>query len=424
MTTRVATNGQVDAMVNSSDQLNCLYYPFSRLLDDATLKHLLLVFDSLTFVDEAESAKWRRILMQRMEKIDGPTFGSYEKLADDYDMLAETKAVRIVSPVSVNAAQSMAVALATKADLSDPKFVAIASNPGAYDLVARPLGYYGGLPAGRPTWQAFMGKISRPLLADKEFTSDQQWASHVLVPGDANIAWSLSYEAGSAAVINFYLEAAQELRLTPVTTSQLHHELVLRKLKRVFADSKESIDQIDESERKRFRAVFGQGEMIKLLSELYPASGLKRVSFKEIMKFRNETIELRRKFVREVDGILRVIDSDPASASYDREVVEAINGIKTDFVKLEHDLTSVRDKILPAFAESLLSGAAGGGTLGLFASYLGRFSMSGLVVASALSVSGAFLVKALDLWTEKRKSLRNQSSSVSYLTRVSQLVGR
>lgn len=409
-------------MNNSIGQLNSLYYPFSRLLDDATLKYLLLVFDSVTFIDEAENAEWRRVLLRQMAQIDSPLFSSYEELADDYDMLSDTGAVRIITPKPLQATKSQEVALATKADLSDSKFVEIASKPSAFGLVARPFGQYHGLPADKPTWQAFMGKIALPLLMDRQFTDDKEWTSHILVPGDDHYSWTLSYEAGSAAVTNFYLEAAQELQLTPVTTSQLHHALVLRKLKRVFADDERKIDLIDDVQRKRFRAIFGQGEIVRLLGELYPSAGLSRVSFAEIVKFRKETQELRRKFIQEVDGILRVIDSDPTSTTYDKEVVEAINDIKADFKKLEDDLVSVRDKILPAFAEAMLYGTAGGGALSAFISFLGGFSPAGVVAASALTISGAFLVKAVEVWNEKRKVLREQGSSVAYLAKVSQLV--
>ncbi len=81
--------------MDNSGQLNSLYYPFSRLLDDSTLKYLLLVFDSVTFIDEAESAEWRKILLQNMSKIDSPIFSTFEKLADDYDMLSGTGAVQV-----------------------------------------------------------------------------------------------------------------------------------------------------------------------------------------------------------------------------------------------------------------------------------------------------------------------------------------
>lgn len=409
-------------MEKKSGQLNCLYYPFSRLLDSATLKYLLLVFDSISFLDEAENAEWRRILLQRIAQVDGPVFSSYEELADDYEMLSETNAVRIINPRVLRARESHAVALATKADLSDPKFVEIASKPSAFGLPARPLAGYRPLPVDRPTWQVFAGKIARPLLEDSQFTDDDQWRSHILVPGGESYSWSLSYEAGSAAVTNFYLEAAHELRLTPITTSQLHHELVIRKLKRVFADDEGKVELIDDSERKRLRAIFGQGEVIRLLGELYPPACLDKVSFAEIVKFRKETQELRRRFVQEIANTLRVIDSDPASATYDKEVVEALQSVKSDFKKLEDELVAVRDKVLPAFAEALLYGTVGGGALSAFIAFLGGLSPAGVVAASSLTVSGAFLVKAIELWNEKRKILRGQSSSVSYIAKVTKLV--
>jgi hypothetical protein len=218
-------------MENSTIELKSLYYPFSRLIDSSTLKYLLLIFDSVTFIDEVESAEWRRDLLKKLSITDSPIFSSYDEIADDYDMLSEIQAVQIINPNNLRTKDSQEVALATKADLSDQEFVKKASNPLSYGLSARSLGKYGGTPTNRPTWQIFRGKISSPLLSDKSFTNDDAWMSHILVPGDDHYSWTLSYEAGSAVVTNFYLEAAQELQLTPVTTSQLHHELVLRKLK-------------------------------------------------------------------------------------------------------------------------------------------------------------------------------------------------
>jgi len=88
---------------------------------------------------------------------------------------------------------------------------------------------------------------------------------------------------------------------------------------------------------------------------------------------------------------------------------------------MEDDLISVRDKVLPAFTESALYGVAGGGALSAFVTFLGGLSPSGVIAASALTVSGAFLLKAIEIWNEKRKVLRSQRSSVSYLARISKL---
>jgi len=158
-----------------------------------------------------------------------------------------------------------------------------------------------------------------------------------------------------------------------------------------------------------------------LLGGLFPPRHLREVSFSDVVKFRRETEELRRAFVREIDGALRVVDSDPTSSTYDKDVVETIQGIASDSRRLEQELAAIRDKVLPALAGALLYGTAGGGALSAFLSFLGGLSPAGVVAASALTVSGTFLVKAMELWNEKRKILRAQSSSVSYLARVAKL---
>ena len=408
-------------MNNISNKLSCLYYPFSRLLDSVTLKYLLLVFDSITFLDQIESSEWRRVQLQMMSREDN-LFSSFEELSDDYDMLSETQAVQVLQPKNLKAVNSNGVALATIADLSDHRFIDIASKPSQFGLPYRPLGAYHLSPEEKPTWQIFQSKIARPLLESKKFLEDQNWSSHVLIPGNEWQHWALSYEAGSAVSINFYLEAAQELQLTPVTTSQLHHELILRKLKRIFADDDNKITYIDNAERKRFRAILSHGEIIRLLGNIFPISQMDKIAFREILKFRNETQEFRHKFVTNIDEALRVIDENPKNAKYDSMVIQVMQKLKEDFKKLESDLIDIRDKILPVFSKSLMYGTAGGGALGSLVSFLGGLSWEGIVLASTLTISGAFLTDSIKLWNEKRKTLRSQSAAVSYLTKVSKFV--
>lgn len=409
-------------MSTTTKQLGCLYYPFSRCLDSTTLKYLCLIFDSITFLDEIDDAEWRRKLLRDMARMDNPMFSSFEELSEDYDMLRDTGAIRILPPIDLSESQARQVALATKADLTDPKFISIAQKPQAFGLPARPLGAYHLSPTDKPTWQVFRSKIAYPLLESKDFTNDVEWSSHVIVPGTEHRHWVLSYEAGSAAVTNFYLQAAGELQLTPVTTSQLHHELVLQKLKRAFAEDTSKVHLLDDNERRRFRAVFGQGEIIRMFGDLFPTDKLEKVSFKEIVKFRKETQDLRRSFLNEIDSTLRVIDSDPTGVTYDKEVIEAIQSLKSDFKKFDEELINTRNKVIPAFGKAAMFGTAGGGILSTLVSFLGGLSPVGVIAASALTISGAFLIEAVDLWNEKRKTIRNQSSSVSYLAKVSKIV--
>jgi hypothetical protein len=66
-------------------------------------------------------------------------------------------------------------------------------------------------------------------------------------------------------------------------------------------------------------------------------------------------------------------------------------------------------------------GSASVGLLGSFVSYLSGFSPAGVVVASSLTVTGAFLSKAINIWNEEKELIRKQKSSISYLAKISKL---
>jgi len=50
--------------------LRALYYPFSRCIDASALKQLLLVFDSVTFLDPVDDDEWRAKLFRDLEKVE------------------------------------------------------------------------------------------------------------------------------------------------------------------------------------------------------------------------------------------------------------------------------------------------------------------------------------------------------------------
>jgi hypothetical protein len=405
-------------------KLDCIYYPFSRLLDPTTLKHLLLIFDSVTFLDEAESPQWRRALLEEMRS-DSPIFATFEELADDYDMLEESGTVLVRSPHVLASKESRSVAIATIADLTDASYVKLASAPQRFGLPAQlTRGIDLQLPP-RPTWQVFQGKLAEHLHADPSFANDARWRSHIIRQGDEVEAWALTYEAGSASVLNYYLEVAEELSLTPVTSSELHHRLVLRKVKRM-AEFGSDQNSLESDIRQRCRAVLGQGEILSLFSSLFPRASLKDVSFAEIVRFREETSESRHRFLERINGTLRVIDADVSTASYDREVALAVQDMGNQMRRIQQDLSVARDRLLPSTGEAVMYGTAGSGALGALATFLGGLSPAGLVAASSLAVglSGALLVQASKAWAARRSTLRSQDSSVTYLLSISGLSGK
>jgi hypothetical protein len=404
-------------MSGKSNSFKCLYYPFSRLLDATTLKYLLLVFDAVTFLDDVDS-DWRSYQLKMMSKED-PTFVAYDALRPHYESLAQENIIRVLDARELKATESESVAQATLADLSDQKFLELASAPERYKLPARALGTYGLSPPDRATWQIYYGKIAKPLLQDEAYLGDDVWAKHILVRGTESHHWTLSYEAGSSTALNYYLEAADELNLTPITTSSLHHQLILRKLKRIFAHEESGYGILDDHARIRFRALVSHGEVVRLFQRLFPQTQLNGISFDDIIRFRQDTSSIRREFVQAIDNSVRMIGEDPASADYDGQVARTIDNLRQEFVELNNELKAIRDRLFPELAKALTIGAAGGSALSAGMTFLGGLSTAGLVAASALPIAGSLLVSTLELWNSKRSLIRNQAPSVAYLAEIS-----
>ena len=402
-------------------KLDCIYYPFSRLLDATVLKHLLLTFDSVTFLDEAKSPEWRRVLLEQMRS-DSSSFGVFQELADDYDMLQGSGAVLIRNPKGIATEVAQPVAVAAIADLEDTGFTSLASTPQRFGLPSRRMRGPDAHQLPVPSWQIFEGKLAEPLRSDPLFISDPRWASHVLLEGDSARSWSLTYQAGCATVLNFYLAAADELALTPVTSSELHHRLVLQKVKRAAATGSDQ-NCLDSDVRHRCRTALGQGEILTLLGDLFPKETLRDVSFAEIMRFRAETVQQRHEFLISIGNTLRVIDEDISGASYDRAVALAVQDMGKQLRSVQAELSKARDRLLPTIGDAMMYGAAGTGALGALATFIGGLQPGGLVTASALAVSGALVSQLAKFRADRDSIIHSQESSVSYLLSISKLPG-
>ena len=59
--------------------LSGLYYPFSRPIDIASLKQMLLVFENVVFLDPVDDDSWRAKLFQDLETQEDKRFAKYNK---------------------------------------------------------------------------------------------------------------------------------------------------------------------------------------------------------------------------------------------------------------------------------------------------------------------------------------------------------
>src|SRR6266852_5588400 len=100
--------------------LSALYYPFSRCIDACALKQLLLVFDSVTFLDPVEDDEWRAKLFRDLEKVEDSRFAAYRELEQPLLTLQDEGAIVLQRPENLTSFSSEATSESALADLADP----------------------------------------------------------------------------------------------------------------------------------------------------------------------------------------------------------------------------------------------------------------------------------------------------------------
>lgn len=385
---------------------DALYYPFSRCLDATLLKQLLLIFDSITFVDPVDDDIWRSQLIRDKEpEHDG--YRGYRDIAACIPWLRAENVVRVKSPEDLLSTNSALTSAATLSDLADNRWSS-AADPRRYALPTEI-----DRQTGRPSWQIFQPKI--PAAVIDALMSEPAYQRHLLYEGDYETAWELSYAAGSAIGINVHFAAAQELGLAPVTDSRLHHELMLMKLARPGFDESRSLDM------EAYADQIGHRVNVRLINEILPKEKMDILSLEDILRFRDETTTLRQQFIYEVRNSV-IAEVDPAHPS---GVVAAEQRVMS---KLLHEakiygdeICAIRDRLWPKILDSMSAPLPAGATIaGLSAACI---VSSGHVLAASLILTALQPLKtALEYRADLKKIQRSPSAPISYLSQLRSIV--
>ncbi len=383
---------------------SALYYPFSRCIDTALLKQMLLIFDSITFVDAVDDEYWRGHLFQNLERHD-QRFSSYRDVTNCLPWLKQKEIVRIIAPHKLRSLNQDLTVAATLSDITDKTWTQ-AADPRRYNI---PSEFIRGRQS--PSWQIFQDKIPDKIVDALE--NEEQLSHHLLKKGTETYAWELSYAAGSAIGINVHLAAADELGLSPVTDSALHHELMLMKILR--GKGNQPIIESDISlERITQRILF------RILGDILPRSRLDDLSLEQIIQFRESTQALRTQFSSDVKAIAvsQVDFSKPGDFLIaEKRVSDAL--IKSS-KQYNDDIAGVRDKLWPKIIDGVSGQVPVSATAaGLAASYI---SGSGYVLAASVALHALQPLKAALEWRADLKAKkRSASNAVAFLSRVARL---
>lgn len=395
--------------MTATNELSGLYYPFSRPIDLASLKQMLLVFDSVAFLDPVEDESWRAKLFEGLEQNEDMRFAAYQKVHDNLQTLFQEGAVRRIDPAKVGAIENTVTTASALSDLLDDNWTKVASNPGRFGMPHRCLRSDGGA-----TWQIFLPKMPGEFV-NSLYSDDMMHRGHLVQEGDEFSSWTLSYEAGSAVSISVHLAAAEELGLSPITDSAMHHELLVRKLIRNREYSNDRSRPIDE----KVVVQLTHSTVAALIDELVPREFLEAMEIEQILRFREQTKLLRKQAMDEMGTRLRILSKVPNVEDFVVAGHEVQQQIRTDLRGFRAELTATRDKLWPTLVGSVNSNLAAGSVAAVAMNFIGGPGYA--LAASILAGSLALLKGTLDLKLERTKLESSQSPAVTYLARVQNL---
>lgn len=390
------------------NNLSGLYYPFSRPIDIASLKQMLLVFETVVFLDPVDDDSWRARLFEGLERQEDKRFASYQRVHENLQLLSQEGATRRVDPKRVAAIESPLTTASALSDLLDSNWSCVASKPQRFSMPHRCL-----RPDGGATWQIFLPKMPKEFA--QSLQSDERFQCHLVEQGDDLSSWTLSYEAGSAVSISVHLSAAEELGLAPITDSAMHHELLIRKLIRQRDYPNERSRPIDDQAVVQLT----HSATAALIDELVPRAILEKTGIEDILRFRDETRLLRQQAMEEISNRLRILSKVPNAEDLLVASLEIQQQIRTDLRGYRAEIAATRDRLWPTIVGSVNSNLAAGSVAAVAMNFIG--SPGYALAASILAGSVTLLKSTLDLRIERKKLETSRSPAVTYLARVSGL---
>lgn len=388
--------------------LSALYYPFSRCIDSCALKQLLLVFDSVTFLDPVPDEAWRAKLFRDLEVAEDPRFRTYRHLEGPLAELRDEGVISVRNPIELGAFNLSETIAGAISDLDDPVWCDIAANPKRHGLPYRTLDEQ-----GRPTWQIFESKF--PPTLRQLLYEETRLQRHIVARGNRIASWTVSYEAGSAAALNLHLAAAHELSLAPVTDSELHHLLLLRKLTR-------SVTSNDEWQRPSSDSVDAMVNRtaVQLIDDLLPQEALLKIGFESILRFRENTRSARIAMIQQLKRKLAPVASMATLSDITAVQDSLVDSLNDELRSYRAELSATREKVWPHLVKA--TGTAM--TTSTAAAIALQFLVGGLYAVLAGSIAGpalALLQSTLEIRAEARAIEHSAAPAVAYLSKIAKL---
>lgn len=183
-----------------------LYFPFSRCLDELTLKRAALVYDRLLFVDPV-TPEARDALYLREQQADPTITHRWRRAQQHYERLEYEGIARTVTANVINDPEGIDALVADGLHVD----IEINKTPGT-------------LFNGRHRWKMLASRVPESMYYGRHQPKPAQaFAGEEIV--------EVSYAAGSSLSLTIAIAIAHELGATPLTDSKAHHDLLLYRMK-------------------------------------------------------------------------------------------------------------------------------------------------------------------------------------------------
>src|SRR3954452_20492765 len=183
-----------------------LYFPFSRCLDELTLKRAVLLYDRLLFVDPV-TPEARDALYLREQHADPTITHRWRHAQQHYERLDHEGIAKTVTADVINDPEGI------DALVADGLHVDIEINRAPATLFN-----------GRHRWKMLASRVPQSMYYGRHRPKPAQ-----AFAGEAIV--EVSYAAGSSLSLTHAIAIAHELGATPLTDSKAHHDLLLYRMK-------------------------------------------------------------------------------------------------------------------------------------------------------------------------------------------------
>lgn len=350
-------------------EFSALYYPLDLShIDEVCLKRAILIFDKIYFADD----NWH---------------SGEGELADKYALLREESCVASVKP-QLEIDEKRMILQGTYSDVCAAEFKAIVRN------------------------ESDMQKSKFLLTANSasEIRSFENDVDFYVNAEEPELAYSV--------LLNRSLTYADKLHLIPFTDCVVSHNLLLNKYQRAFETKNPDLSQIIQEETP---SEFYKKNLlsINIMDLVLPDAALKKVSFKDILKFKHANREKHDRFKDYVTELIYTIESEPSNPSFQKEISKIV---KTEISrKIREYETSIWELWRKMF-DSLLIKTSATVTPTLISTIFAGLSHAQILGFSMSALAGGVGLATPEIIKFRSANMKAERNCLSYLMEAKKLI--